>query len=58
MTSFYDRYCQWCAEHGQAPPTREWWAKAAAQPRRVRPQSDEDFDRETERQEGWTHDSH
>jgi hypothetical protein len=58
MTSSYDRYCQWCAQHGQAPPPPEWWAWAVAQPRQVTPpQSDDDFDRETERREGWTHNS-
>jgi hypothetical protein len=57
MSDAYVWYCEWCRDHGQAAPTREWWDRAVAQPRKVRPpQSDIDFDRETERREGWAYD--
>lgn len=56
MIDSYALYCQWCLDHGYAKPTREWWDKACAQPRKV-VVFEPDFDFDTERREGWTYDA-
>jgi hypothetical protein len=57
MFDAFDHYCQWCRDRGQTPPTREWWDKACAQPRRPQPRlSDTQFDVDTERREGYAYD--
>lgn len=54
----YSIYRQWCIDHHQAPPTREWWDHACSQPRThiARRLTDDEFDDEVERREGWSYD--
>jgi hypothetical protein len=49
-------YREWWRDHYgyECPITREAWQRWCAQPRVVEFVSDFDFDRETERREGWT----
>lgn len=62
MIDTYAIYCQWCKDHHQTPPTREWWdqsiAKALHAPtdRVIDFQSEFEFDVATERREGWGYD--
>lgn len=61
MIDTYSIYCQWCKDHHQTPPTREWWNKSVSQPRPnvaiIDFQSDFEFDVETERREGYAYDN-
>jgi hypothetical protein len=54
-SSTYDWYCQFCIDMHRTPPTREWWDNAVNQPRTRadRALTDDEFDDETERREGW-----
>jgi hypothetical protein len=53
----YTIYRQWCIDHGQVPPSREWWDMACNQRRRTIPIDDVNWEIENERREGWTHDT-
>lgn len=55
MTDTYTLYCEWCRDHHQPAPTREWWNRACAVPRHP-PAKSNTFDIETEQREGWAYD--
>lgn len=52
----YEIYTQWCKDHGQEPPSKEWWDAACAKPSDWRTRDADQREIDRERREGWAYD--